>query len=44
MVLDKRTPKDVYDWLMDEAFEFHEGDKGVMDKVKKTDIQRDDTS
>ncbi|MFQ5940303.1 MAG: hypothetical protein ACE5KA_01190 [Nitrososphaerales archaeon] len=43
MVLDKKTPKDVYDWLMEETFEFHEGDEEVMKKVKKTEIQRDDT-
>lgn len=43
MVLDKKTPKDVYDWLMDEAFEFHEGNDEVMNKIK-TDIERDDSS
>ncbi|MEM3083703.1 MAG: hypothetical protein QXU32_01375 [Nitrososphaerales archaeon] len=42
MVLDKKTPKDVYDWLMDEAFEFHEGKEEVMDKIKKTQIRTDD--
>ena len=43
MVLDKKTPKEVYNWLMDEAFEFHEGDEEVMKKVRKTEIDRADT-
>lgn len=44
MVLDqKKVPKDVYDWLMDEAFEFHEGNEDIMKKVKSTDIKTDAT-
>jgi len=44
MVLDqKKVPKDVYDWLVDEAFEFHEGNEGIMKKVKSTDIKTDST-
>lgn len=43
MVLDKKTPKDVYDWLMDEAFEFHEGNEDLMKKARRTEIERDDT-
>jgi len=44
MVLDeKKVPKEVYDWLMDEAFEFHEGDEEIMKKAKSTDIKTDAT-
>lgn len=45
MVLDKKTPKEIYDWLMDEAFAFHESDEEIMDKVRKktTAIDRADT-
>lgn len=44
MVLDqKKVPKDVYDWLMDEALEFHEGNEEIMKKVKRTDIKTDAT-
>ena len=44
MVLDqKKIPKDVYDFLTDEAFEFHEGNEKIMKKVKSTDIKTDAT-
>ena len=44
MVLDeKKVPKEVLDWLMDEAFEFHEGNEEIMKKVKSTDIKTDAT-
>lgn len=34
MVLDrKKTPKEVYDWLMDEVSEYHEGNREVTDKL-----------
>ena len=42
MVLDqKKMPKDVYDFLTDEAFEFYEGNEKIMKKVKSTDIKTD---
>ena len=44
MVLDqKKMPKDVYDFLTDEAFEFHEGNEKIMKKVKSTEIKTDAT-
>ena len=44
MVLDqKKMPKGVYDFLTDEAFEFHEGNEKIMKKVKSTDIKTDAT-
>jgi hypothetical protein len=44
MVLDKKKmPKDVYDFLTDEAFEFHEGNEDIMKKVKSKDIKTDAT-
>jgi len=44
MVLDqKKVPKDVYDFLTDEAFEFHEGNEEIMKKVKSTNIKTDAT-
>lgn len=35
MVLDeKKMPKDLHDWLVEEALEFHEGNEEIMKKVK----------
>jgi len=44
MVLDeKKVPKEVLDFLVEEALEFHEGNENVMKKVKGTAIRADAT-
>jgi len=44
MVLNqKKVPKDVYDFLTNEAFEFHEGNEQITKKLKSTDIKTDAT-
>ena len=44
MVLNqKKVPKDVYDFLTNEAFEFHEGNEEITKKLKSTDIKTDPT-
>ncbi|GIU72376.1 MAG: hypothetical protein KatS3mg003_1855 [Candidatus Nitrosocaldaceae archaeon] len=36
MVLNKKkVPKELYDWLIDEAMRYHEGNEEVMNKVLK---------
>jgi hypothetical protein len=44
MVLDKKkVPDEVYDFLVEEAHEFHEGNEEVMKKVKGTALKTDAT-
>ena len=36
MVLRKdKVPKDIYDWLIDEAVEFHSNNEEVMKRIKE---------
>ncbi len=43
MLDQKKMPKEVYDWLIEEAFELHEGDEEIMKKLKSTSIKTDAT-
>jgi len=36
-------PKELYDWLVSEVMEYHEGNEDVMKNVKSTEIESDST-
>ncbi len=36
-------PKELYDWLVSEVMEYHEGNEDAMKKVKSTEIESDST-